>query len=173
MKPGMRCGVALAVGSLLLAMPTVASADNAGPPMTTTQARKVYLKTVCPMNRAIEALTEAEDATEANWATVQPLLLQVADLQIRTANKLESPDRAWPKNVQKYMPAVIAIDRTGAGSNYLAAKAASLAEYVALLEAFQAEFPPTLNREIKKFVKARRIISKRLDLPEKDACKGV
>lgn len=170
MSAKLRLVAVAAAGALLVGVTPAVAGQAPGSAMTTVQARKAFLKAVCPLNATLMALDEAESAPNPSWATVQPLLRQAADMQMRAARKLGHPKQPWPANVRKQMPALVEIDFTGAGLNYALAAAGSMEEYEALVKSLQKDFPPAMRDQLEDLAAARKIIRKRLDLPAKDSC---
>ena len=156
-------------GALLVGTPAVAASGPSQQPMSPSQARSAFRKAVCPLNETFMVLEKVEKAPVVNWETLQAALMETGDMQLRTAAKLGHPKRPWPANVASYMPAMADLDLTQAGANYTLAAAGSFEEYQTLLKALQKDISAPLKAEIKSFVKARKIVHKRLGLP-KDAC---
>jgi hypothetical protein len=157
-------------GALLLGAPPAMAGDASGSAMTTTQARRAYLKAVCPVDDAIEALMDAESVPDATWATVQPLVQQVADEQVREADRLTHPKKPWPADVREYIPAVAELQLIQSGSNDVLAGAASLEEYNALIKELVKGLPAPVKAHLKSFMKAKVMIRKRLGLPKNRIC---
>ena len=157
-------------GALLLGAPPAMAGDASGTAMTAAQARKVYLKAVCPVDDAIDALMDAEAVPGATWATVQPLVQRLADEQMREADKLTHPKKPWPADVREYIPAVAELQLIQAGSNDVLAGAASLEEYNALIKELVKELPAPVKAHLKSFMKAKVVIRKRLGLPKNRIC---
>lgn len=159
--------IGLGAVTVLLAGPAVAAEEA---PMTTGQARKVFLTAVCPLNESLVALSQAESAAEPQWSTIQPLIKKAADQEMRTAAKLGHPKRPWPADVRSHMPALVELDLSTAGSLYVLAAASSMQEYESLIHAMRGDLSPRVKAQEKAFSRSRPIIHKRLNLPAKDTC---
>lgn len=170
MRPAKVWVAVLAGGVLLAGMGPATAGEQQAKAMSTAQARKVFLRAVCPLNEALAAQAKAEADPAATWATVQPVVRESADMQMRASRKLAHPKRPWPADVRAYIPALAELDLTGAGSQYTLASAASLDEYKALLTALQDDLPATLEAQVRAFRHARRVVHKRLHIFGKDAC---
>ena len=138
--------------------------------MTTTQARKAYLKATCPVDDAIAALMQAQSEPDVTWASVQPLVQQLADEQIREADRLTTPRRPWPATVRESISAIAELQLTQAGANTVLAGAASLEEYNALMEELGKGLSAPLKAHLKSFMKAKVVIHKQLGLPKNGGC---
>ena len=160
--------VMLASGALLLGVPAAASGPSESP-MTTKQAAKAFKRAVCPVNETLLVMQKIEKGPDVNWETLQAAVIEVGDAQIRTADKLAHPKRPWPADVSTYMSAMAELDFIQGGATHTLASAGSFEEYQALLKGLQKGVTPTIKAHIKAFVKARKIVHKRLELP-KDSC---
>jgi hypothetical protein len=166
----MEIAVALAAGAVLLGAAPVAAGETSGSAMTKAQARKAYRNAVCPLDIRIEALGEAESAPDVNWATVQPLVQQVANAQIRTADKFAYPKRPWPSDIRDHIPALAELQLIQAGSNDVLAGSTSLDQYNALVKEIVSPLSDPLKAHLKAFLKARKAVHKSLGIPKSGAC---
>lgn len=168
----MKSAIAVMAGSLILGVAPAAWGGSASGAMSTAQARRVFLKTVCPLNQSLLALDKAENSPGVKWADLQPLVKSAGNLQVRTARKLSDPVRPWPKGVRQQMPALVAMDYTQAGASYVLASASSMKMYKALSKTVGEDASPTLKKQVRAFVVARASIHAQLGLPDGDACEA-
>jgi hypothetical protein len=160
----------LTVGTTAPVASAMPRGDQQAAAMTRTEARAAFRTALCPTDRAIDAALAAEAKPDVTWAELQPLVLTMAESQIRAAHALQTPTRPWPTNVAELMPVYTELLSVSGGSNVVLAETASLEEYRALLKSLQDTLPTVIVRLLDRSMKAKSQIRHRLGLPESGSC---
>lgn len=163
------CGGLMVTGALMAGVTPAAGAVSRAE-MTQAQAERAYLNAVCPMSDAIAGMLAAMEADDATWGKVRPWVSKTANKQVRAAERMSHPKKAWPSAVSPMMASYTELFLSSAGANYVLAKSGSLEAYEASLKKLQTHLPATLKAQTRAYLHDKRIVMKRLGLPATGAC---